>query len=183
MRILVVSVMCFWSVSVLASPQSVDDLKRTPDALYFSGGTFLRMFPYVPAPYDDYVVEVVYYELPAENLLAIAFGGEAEDFFVMHKRPLAGDERLKFFELIEAQTNKNIGVGSCSYAKESGQRIACKYTFNVKDVSFSGSSESIVRATLQFVADRHGDFVVVDSYILGRDSYSFRVQAGLEREK
>lgn len=179
MRNLVISVLCAWSVAVLAIPQSVDDLKRTPDALYFSGYTFLSTFPYEPVPYDDYVVDVVYYELPAESLLVIEFGGEADDFFVLHKRLLVGSESLKFFVLTEAQTSEKVGFGSCSYDKESGKQTACEYTFEVGKVSFAWASTSTIRVTVEFVANSRG-YYTFDSYILGNTNNGYRVKTDLE---
>ena len=170
MQLLTAMLLCLWSVSALALPESIEDLDpSSPSVLYhLTGGAFLSMFPYEPVPYDDYAIEVVYHETrPAQgtDLLVIAFGGEADDFFVMRKKFIATDARIEFFSLLKPKGKTKLGFGSCTYEvneRQRGRRTACEYTFKTyTDVS---RATSIVRVQINFT--EKGKDTHFHSYIL-----------------
>lgn len=128
---LAVVVMVVCSVCAYSSYQpGTEYFKPAPGALHLSGNTFLSLFPHKPVPYDDYAVVVHYYEVEKQDIVNIAFWGEADDFFPLRKRIRAGDNKIEFFDIIDARTSDEIGFGSCSY--RGSNKTSCEYLFEAE---------------------------------------------------
>ena len=94
------------------------------------GWGFLELFPYESAPYDDFMVEVEYHDHSrrGDNTLVIGLVEEGDPTcHVLKRKVLAADNKISFFNLINADTDKEVGFGSCLY--EGGKKKSCEYLF------------------------------------------------------
>lgn len=133
-------------------------LPLAPGEFHLRGDTFLSTFPHKNVPYDDYYVEVQYHDLgESKNLIVIGFGGEADECYHLKKQLVAGDSKIKFFDLLEVGTSNEIGFGSCVY--QGNTQNSCEYLFNSETFGRSGR----IKVKVNFVT---GSF---QSYILPRD--------------
>ena len=107
------------------------------------GWGFLQLFPYESVPYDDYTVGIEYHDhyRKAGSTVVIGFAEEGDQVcHVFKKEVLAKDGEISFFNLIDADTDKEVGFGSCRHV--GGIKQSCEYLYR-KDKTPSSSWHNI----------------------------------------
>ena len=144
------------------------------------GGGFLELFPYESVPYDDYTVSIKYHDnlRRGNNNVVIGFAEEgAPVCHVFKKKILAEDDEISFFNLIDADTDKEVGFGSCSYT--GGIKQSCEYLYRKDKTPGSGYPENL-RGQVKVYVDIANR--VFTAYSFKPNGESFKIDVRLELE-
>ncbi len=110
--------------------RSVCDTSGMALGLSLYGWGFLELFPYESVPYDDYTVGIEYHDHLRRGNGTVVIGMSEEGDLACHvlkKEVLAEDSNISFFNLVNADTSKEIGFGSCLYV--GGLKQSCEYLY------------------------------------------------------